>query len=137
MRIVIDRVAKTYVDHQGHAVDALRDVSFNTCAGVRQADPLLILAAVSFGAGRLSVIRKVVLPSALPMIVAGLRLAAGTALLLLVAAEMIAVESGVGFLVLHATPATSWRRRSSWSASSCSRSWGCYRTGAWVASSGP
>ena len=29
MRIVIDRVAKTYVDHQGHAVDALRDVSFS------------------------------------------------------------------------------------------------------------
>jgi len=76
--------------------------SLITYAGVRQADPLLIRAAVSFGAGRLSVIRKVVLPSALPMIVAGLRLAAGTALLLLVAAEMIAVESGVGFLVLHA-----------------------------------
>jgi NitT/TauT family transport system permease protein len=48
------------------------------------------------------VIRKVVLPSALPMIFAGLRLGAGTALLLLVAAEMIAVESGIGFLVLHA-----------------------------------
>ncbi|PYN68170.1 MAG: nitrate ABC transporter ATP-binding protein, partial [Candidatus Rokuibacteriota bacterium] len=29
MRIVIDRVAKTYVDHRGHAVDALRDVSFS------------------------------------------------------------------------------------------------------------
>jgi NitT/TauT family transport system permease protein len=48
------------------------------------------------------VIRNVVLPSALPMIFAGLRLGAGTALLLLVAAEMIAVESGIGFLVLHA-----------------------------------
>lgn len=47
-------------------------------------------------------IRKVILPSALPMIFAGLRLGAGTALLLLVAAEMIAVESGIGFLVLHA-----------------------------------
>ncbi len=59
-------------------------------------------AAVAFGARRWSVIRKVVLPSALPMIFAGLRLGAGTALLLLVAAEMIAVESGIGFLVLHA-----------------------------------
>jgi NitT/TauT family transport system permease protein len=74
----------------------------NTSAGVLQADPLLVRAAVSFGARRLSVIRKVVLPSALPMIFAGLRLGAGTALLLLVAAEMIAVESGIGFLVLHA-----------------------------------
>jgi len=110
-------------------------MAINTYAGVRQAEPLLIRAAVSFGAGRLSVIRKVVLPSALPMIVAGLRLAAGTARLLLVAAEMIAVESGVGFLVLHADNimATTKLR----SASSCSRSWGCYRTGAWAASSGP
>lgn len=77
-------------------------MAINTAAGVRQADPLLVRAAVSFGARRWSVIRKVVLPSALPMIFAGLRLGAGTALLLLVAAEMIAVESGIGFLVLHA-----------------------------------
>jgi NitT/TauT family transport system permease protein len=77
-------------------------MAINTATGVRQADPLLVRAAVSFGARRLSVIRKVILPSALPMIFAGLRLGAGTALLLLVAAEMIAVESGIGFLVLHA-----------------------------------
>jgi NitT/TauT family transport system permease protein len=77
-------------------------MAINTATGVRQADPLLVRAAVSFGARRWSVIRKVVLPSALPMIFAGLRLGAGTALLLLVAAEMIAVESGIGFLVLHA-----------------------------------
>ena len=76
-------------------------MAINTSAGVRQADPLLVRAAVAFGAGRWSVIRKVILPSALPMIFAGLRLAAGTALLLLVAAEMIAVESGIGFLVLQ------------------------------------
>jgi len=77
-------------------------LALNTYAGVRQADPLLIRAAVSFGAGRWSVIRKVVLPASLPMVFAGLKLGAGTALLLLVAAEMIAVESGIGFLVLHA-----------------------------------
>lgn len=77
-------------------------LAINTFTAVRHADPLLIRAAVSFGAGRWSVIRKVMLPSALPMIFAGLKLGAGTALLLLVAAEMIAVESGVGFLILHA-----------------------------------
>lgn len=77
-------------------------MAINTSTGVRQADPLLVRAAVSFGARRWSVIRKVMLPSALPMVFAGLRLGAGTALLLLVAAEMIAVESGIGFLVLHA-----------------------------------
>ena len=77
-------------------------MAINTYAGVRHADPLLLRAAVSFGAGRWSLVRKVMLPAALPMIFAGLKLGAGTALLLLVAAEMIAVESGIGFLVLHA-----------------------------------
>jgi len=77
-------------------------MAINTYAGVRQADPLLVRAAVSFGAGRWSVIRKVIVPSALPMVFAGLKLGAGTALLLLVAAEMIGAESGIGFLVLQA-----------------------------------
>src|SRR5439155_26437961 len=77
-------------------------MAINTYAGVRSADPLLIRAAVSFGAGRWSLIRKVLLPSALPMIFAGLKLGAGTSLLLLVAAEMIAADAGIGFLVLHA-----------------------------------
>jgi NitT/TauT family transport system permease protein len=77
-------------------------MAINTATGVRAADPLLVRAAVAFGAGRWGVIRKVVVPSALPMIFAGLKLGAGTALLLLVAAEMIAVESGIGFLVLNA-----------------------------------
>src|SRR5207249_2409342 len=54
-------------------------MAINTYTGVRQADPLLVRAAVSFGARRWSVIRKVILPSALPMIFAGLRLGAGTA----------------------------------------------------------
>src|SRR6185369_14165812 len=76
-------------------------MAINTYTGVRHADPLLLRAAVSFGAGRVSLIRKVMLPSALPMIFAGLKLGAGTALLLL-AAEMIAASSGVGYLILNA-----------------------------------
>jgi NitT/TauT family transport system permease protein len=77
-------------------------LALNTYAGARQVDPVLVRAAVAFGAGRWSVIRKVIVPSTLPMVFAGLKLGAGTALLLLVAAEMIAVESGIGFLVLNA-----------------------------------
>ena len=76
-------------------------MAINTYAGVRQADPLLIRAAVSFGAGPWSIIRKVVVPSALPMVFAGLKLGAGIALLLLVAAEQIAADSGIGFLILQ------------------------------------
>jgi NitT/TauT family transport system permease protein len=77
-------------------------MAINTYTGVRHADPLLVRAAVSFGAGRWSVIRKVLLPSALPMIFAGLKLGAGTSLLLLVAAEMIAASTGIGYLILNA-----------------------------------
>jgi NitT/TauT family transport system permease protein len=76
-------------------------VVINTYSGVKNIDPLLIKVAVSFKSSRLSVVRKVILPGALPMIFAGLKLASGTSLLLLVAAEMIAAKEGVGSLILH------------------------------------
>ena len=71
-------------------------VAMNTYSGVKNVDPLLI-----FNATRWMTLQKVVLPAALPMIFAGLRLAAGTSLLLLVAAEMIAAQEGIGALILH------------------------------------
>ena len=76
-------------------------VAMNTYSGVKNVDPLLIKVAVSFNATRRMTLKKVVLPAALPMIFAGLRLAAGTSLLLLVAAEMIAAQEGIGALILH------------------------------------
>lgn len=76
-------------------------VVINTYSGVKNVDPILIKAAVTFGSNHLNVIRKVILPGSLPMIFAGLKLAAGTSLLLLVAAEMIAAQSGIGSMVLH------------------------------------
>ena len=76
-------------------------VAMNTYSGVRNVDTLLIKVAVSFNAGWCFTMRRVVLPYALPMIFAGFRIAAGTALLLLVAAEMIAAEQGIGALILH------------------------------------
>lgn len=76
-------------------------VVINTFSGVKNIDPILIKAAVSFGSSRMNVIRKVILPGALPVIFAGLKLAAGTSLLLLVAAEMIAAQQGIGSMILH------------------------------------
>lgn len=76
-------------------------VVINTYSGVKNVDQMLIKAAVTFGSNHLNVIRKVILPGALPMIFAGLKLAAGTSLLLLVAAEMIAAQQGIGSMVLH------------------------------------
>jgi NitT/TauT family transport system permease protein len=77
-------------------------VFMNTVAGVRGADEVLLKVAVSYGSGFWSLVRKVLLPSALPSIFSGLRLGSAYALLLLVAAEMIAVDRGIGFMILNA-----------------------------------
>lgn len=76
-------------------------VVINAYAGVQGTDPLMVKAARSLGAGRWHVLLKVVLPSALPTILAGYRLGAGIALLLVVSAEMINATAGIGFLILH------------------------------------
>jgi NitT/TauT family transport system permease protein len=76
-------------------------VVINTFSGVKNVDPTLIKAAVTFGSNHFNVIRKVILLGALPTIFAGLKLSAGTSLLLLVSAEMIAAEQGIGAMVLH------------------------------------
>jgi len=75
-------------------------VVINVRAGVRNVDPLLIKAALSLGSGPLGIIRKVILPMTVPMIFAGLKLGIGIALLLVVTAEMIAADKGIGFLIL-------------------------------------
>ncbi len=76
-------------------------VVINTYAGVRDTDALMIKAATSLGAAPGQVVLRVVLPSALPMILAGYRLGAGIALLLVVSAEMINATTGIGFLILN------------------------------------
>lgn len=73
-----------------------------TIGGVKQADPKLIEMARVYGASRHQIFRSIVLPGALPQIFVGLRLSATTALLLLIAAEMIGANSGLGFEVMNA-----------------------------------
>lgn len=77
-------------------------VLVNTRAGVKDVNPILIQAAVSLGSGPARIARKVLLPGSLPTIFAGLKLGAGAALLLLVTAEMIAADRGIGFMILSA-----------------------------------
>jgi len=74
----------------------------NVYTGVKNVDPLLIKAAVSLGSNRTRIIKKVILPSILPMIFAGMKLGIGIALLLVVAAEMVAADAGIGFMILTA-----------------------------------
>lgn len=73
-----------------------------TIGGVKEVDRKLVEMAETYGATRLTVFRRVVLPAAVPAIFVGLRLSATTALLLLIAAEMIGANKGVGFQVMNA-----------------------------------
>jgi sulfonate transport system permease protein len=77
-------------------------VYVNTLVGIRNVDARLVEAARTFGAGRWSVIRSVVLPGALPNILVGLRLALGIAWLALVVGEQISSDGGIGSLMLQA-----------------------------------
>ncbi len=71
----------------------------NTLAGVRQVDGKLVAAARTMGIGRAALVRHVVVPSALPTIMVGLRLAFAGAWAAIVAAELIGAPSGLGFAI--------------------------------------
>jgi taurine transport system permease protein len=72
-------------------------------AGMRSASQEQINAAYSMGASYLQVIRHVILPSALPEILVGMRIAVGFGWTTLVAAEMVAASVGLGQMVLNAS----------------------------------
>jgi NitT/TauT family transport system permease protein len=74
-------------------------VLINAMAGVRGLDPILVEAARSFGAGRREIFWHVILPGALPVIFAGLRLGLGVSLVVIIAAEFVAAKSGIGYLI--------------------------------------
>ncbi|MEX5413602.1 ABC transporter permease [Atlantibacter hermannii] len=81
---------------------ALFPVLLATISGVKEVDPKLLEMAKTFGARRLTVFRRVIVPASVPSIFVGLRLSATTALLLLIAAEMIGANKGIGFQVMNA-----------------------------------
>jgi ABC-type nitrate/sulfonate/bicarbonate transport system permease component len=76
-------------------------VLYNTLLGVRTAPQILVNAVRSLGASRFQVLRLVILPSALPGIITGLRLGAGFAFRGLVFAEMVAAKTGIGYLIFE------------------------------------
>ncbi|TYL83314.1 ABC transporter permease [Bradyrhizobium cytisi] len=73
----------------------------NTIAAVRQVDPLLIKSARTMGATPSQLFRKVILPASLPTIFVGIRLASASAMLVLVASEMVGAKSGLGYLIIN------------------------------------
>jgi NitT/TauT family transport system permease protein/taurine transport system permease protein len=75
----------------------------NAQAGARSSGLDQVRAAQSMGANRWQTFLYVVLPSALPQIMTGLRIAMGTALTILVAAELLGGDRGLGFVILDAS----------------------------------
>jgi ABC-type nitrate/sulfonate/bicarbonate transport system permease component len=81
------------------AVAVVYLVLINTVAGVRTIEPIYLDVGKNYHARRLMMFTDVALPGALPLIVAGLRLGMGVALLVIVAAEFVGAKSGIGYLI--------------------------------------
>jgi NitT/TauT family transport system permease protein len=78
---------------------AVFPVLVNTQAGIENTDERLVETARAFGAKRLQIFTKVLLPSAVPFIVAGLRLGIGRGLVGVVVAELFGATSGLGYFI--------------------------------------
>jgi NitT/TauT family transport system permease protein len=84
------------------ALGAFYPIVVNTAQGARDVERNLIRAALMMGAGRWTVLRRVVLPASLPSIFTGLRIGLGIAWTAVIVAEMIAVKSGLGYVLWDA-----------------------------------
>ncbi|WP_407431608.1 ABC transporter permease [Methanobrevibacter sp.] len=74
-----------------------------TLDGVKRTDKVLIESAQTLGANDWNVLKRVILPSAVPYIVSGLKVGVGIALMCTISAEMIGSSSGLGYMILTAT----------------------------------
>jgi ABC-type nitrate/sulfonate/bicarbonate transport system permease component len=77
-------------------------ILLNTVAGVRRVDRTLVWGALTLGGRRHQIVGEIVLPSALPLILTGLRIGLGVGWMALVAAELVAARSGLGFMIQSA-----------------------------------
>ena len=75
-------------------------VLLNTIAGVKGVPPILITAAKTFGCSPVQLTTRVCVPAALPTIATGLRISFGTAWMTIIAAEMVAAKSGLGYMII-------------------------------------
>lgn len=83
------------------AIAAFFLVVINTMTGVRDIDPVYLESGRNYGARRWQLFRHVIIPGALPVIFAGLRLALGTAIITTVAIEFVRAKQGAGYLILY------------------------------------
>jgi len=85
------------------AIAVIYLVLINTMVGVMTIDPVYFDVAKNYGAPWHKLFTRVIIPGALPLIFAGLRLGLGVSLIVIVAAEFVAAKSGIGYLIW-----TSW-----------------------------
>jgi NitT/TauT family transport system permease protein len=81
---------------------SLFPITVSTMAAVKNVQSVHLRSAQNFGLTGAQLFRRVILPATLPQILTGLRIALGVAWLVVVAAEMIAVNSGLGYLIIDA-----------------------------------
>jgi NitT/TauT family transport system permease protein len=84
------------------AIGAFYPIVVNTTQGARDVDKSWIRAALMMGASRLDILRRVVLPAALPAVFTGLRIGLGIAWTAVIVAEIVAVKSGLGYVLWDA-----------------------------------
>lgn len=93
----LDEASKYFVIFYGSFIP----VVLNTAAGIGSVPKIRVRAAQCLGASRADIVKHVLLPSSWPFVLTGLRLALGFSFMGVVAAEMIAAETGVGFLIMQ------------------------------------
>lgn len=84
------------------AIGCVFPVYINTYGAIRGVDAKLVEAGQTFGLNRLGVIRNIVLPGALPGFLVGLRFALVASWLMVIVAEQINAQSGIGYLIMEA-----------------------------------
>jgi len=94
----IDEVAKLFLV----SIGVFFPIYLNTYHGIRSVDKGLIEMAKSYGLSGWPLYRDVILPGALPSILVGVRFALGLVWVLLIVAETIAAQSGIGYMTMSA-----------------------------------
>ena len=94
----IDEMSKLFLV----SVGVFFPVYLNTFHGIRSVDPALIEMARSYGLSGWRLYRHVILPGALPSILVGVRFSMGLVWVLLIVAETISAQSGIGYMTMNA-----------------------------------
>ncbi|NAR30657.1 aliphatic sulfonate ABC transporter permease SsuC [Acinetobacter haemolyticus] len=94
----IDETAKLFLV----AVGVFFPMYINTYHGIRSVDPQLIEMGKSYGLNRWQLYKEIILPGAMPSILVGLRFSLGLVWVLLIVAETISAQAGIGYMTMNA-----------------------------------